>query len=636
MAGLGALFVLAVATSGLAAGAAGADATSLSIRKVDTTKFPKVSISAIAVGGTPDLSKFTLRENGAFVDPKAFNVTPIDKTPTPVGVVLAIDVSDGMKDQNRFALVKAAAKQFVQHKAAADQVAIVAYATTYTQISDFTSDSSALTASLDKLALGGGRREWDAVAFSAGLFDAHPELQHNIVLVTGGRDTLSKQDSNAALQAVLDRHAAVFVLALTGKDFEETAPRGLAEGSGGQFLATADPNAIAGLAARAQQSLADQYLITYTSIAKTPTIDLEVSVGAVSATAKAVSPGTVSEGASLPQVLKPSGLGFLHSDSVKWAVGGLALLAGGLGAFALLSLTVKEESTLSAAIRPYNEAAPIEESDGKRPSFADTGLIKRAVGLTGRLADSQGILERVERQLEEANLPLRAAEAIFFYLAGVVTLSLIALFAKGVVIGAFVLFLTVAGPMGALNYAVKSRRKKFTSQLPDMLQLLSGTLRAGYSMLQGVEAVSTEVQDPMGHELRRVLGEARLGRPLEEALDDCAARMGSDDFSWAVMAISIQREVGGNLAELLATVGETMVSRERLRGEIRALTAEGKISAIVLGLLPLGLGVAMYTINPKYMSVLFHDPIGQAMLAGAIVWAMFGFWWMKKTIAIEV
>jgi tight adherence protein B len=246
------------------------------------------------------------------------------------------------------------------------------------------------------------------------------------------------------------------------------------------------------------------------------------------------------------------------------------------------------------------------------------------------------MLERVERQLEEANLPLRAAEAIFFYFAGVVTLSLIALFVKGLFFGIFMLFLTIAGPIGALNYAVTSRRKKFTSQLPDMLQLLSGTLRAGYSMLQGVEAVSDEVEDPMGHELRRVLGEARLGRPLEEALDDCADRMGSDDFSWAVMAISIQREVGGNLAELLMTVGETMVARERLRGEIRALTAEGKISAIVLGLLPVGLGVAMYGINPKYMSVLFHDSIGQAMLAGAIVWAMFGFWWMKKTIAIEV
>ena len=128
------------------------------------------------------------------------------------------------------------------------------------------------------------------------------------------------------------------------------------------------------------------------------------------------------------------------------------------------------------------------------------------------------------------------------------------------------------------------RRKQFLAQLPDMLQLLSGTLRAGYSLMQGVEAVSQEVGDPMGQELRRVVTEARLGRPLEEALDGVAERMDSPDFAWAVMAIRIQREVGGNLAELLMTVAETMTQRERLRRDVAALTAEGRISAIVLGL----------------------------------------------------
>ena len=108
--------------------------------------------------------------------------------------------------------------------------------------------------------------------------------------------------------------------------------------------------------------------------------------------------------------------------------------------------------------------------------------------------------------------------------------------------------------------------------------------------MQGVEAVSQEVAEPMGRELRRVVTEARLGRPLEEALEGVADRMESGDFAWAVMAIRIQREVGGNLAELLVTVAETMTERERLRRDVDALTAEGKISAIVLGILPVGLG----------------------------------------------
>jgi len=140
----------------------------------------------------------------------------------------------------------------------------------------------------------------------------------------------------------------------------------------------------------------------------------------------------------------------------------------------------------------------------------------------------------------------------------------------------------------------------------------------------------------MGLELRRVVTEARLGRPLEEALEASADRMGSPDFAWAVMAIRIQREVGGNLSELLMTVADTMVQRERLRRDVASLTAEGRMSAIVLGCLPAGLGVIMYILNPKYVGVLFTDPVGIGMLVTAIVSMIIGFLWMRKIINIEI
>jgi tight adherence protein B len=187
-----------------------------------------------------------------------------------------------------------------------------------------------------------------------------------------------------------------------------------------------------------------------------------------------------------------------------------------------------------------------------------------------------------------------------------------------------------------LNFLASRRRKKFQAQLPDMLQLLSGTLRAGYSLMQGVEAVSQEISEPMAREIRRVVTEARLGRELEESLDAVAERMDSDDFAWAVMAIRIQREVGGNLAELLLTVAETMTARERLRRDVNALTAEGKISAIVLGILPVGLGLAMYAINRDYIETLWQAGAGQLALAGAVLLMVVGFYWMKKTIEIDI
>jgi tight adherence protein B len=154
--------------------------------------------------------------------------------------------------------------------------------------------------------------------------------------------------------------------------------------------------------------------------------------------------------------------------------------------------------------------------------------------------------------------------------------------------------------------------------------------------MQGVEAVSQEVSEPMGRELRRVVTESRLGRPLEESLDAVAERMDSPDFAWAVMAIRIQREVGGNLSELLMTVADTMTHRERLRRDVKSLTAEGRISAYVLAALPFLLGLAMYVLNPDYMSSLFEETVGRIALAGGIILMVGGFAWMQAIVKIDV
>jgi tight adherence protein B len=180
------------------------------------------------------------------------------------------------------------------------------------------------------------------------------------------------------------------------------------------------------------------------------------------------------------------------------------------------------------------------------------------------------------------------------------------------------------------------RLKAFEAQLPDTLNLLAGSLRAGYSFLQCVEAVAEETVDPMARELRRVLAEARLGRPVEDALSDAAARMQSQDFEWAVMAVSIQREVGGNLAELLSTVSDTMTQRARMHGEVKALTAEGRISAIIMGLLPVGLGLFMFTAAPDYIGALFSSMVGWGMVVMSTVMALVGVAWIQKIVKVEV
>ena len=140
----------------------------------------------------------------------------------------------------------------------------------------------------------------------------------------------------------------------------------------------------------------------------------------------------------------------------------------------------------------------------------------------------------------------------------------------------------------------------------------------------------------MGYELRRAITEAQLGREIEEALAGVAERLDSPDFAWAVMAIGIQREVGGNLAEVLLTVAETMIQRDRLAREVSALTAEGRVSAGILSMLPPGLGVVMYVMNPGYISVLFDRTLGLVLIGLAVMSGLTGLIWMKKVITIDV
>jgi tight adherence protein B len=315
---------------------------------------------------------------------------------------------------------------------------------------------------------------------------------------------------------------------------------------------------------------------------------------------------------------------------------GTVFVAASLLAYAVIRLVVREAPVLDSALRLYDtkQSSVDEARDG---TVANSRIVRQAVDAVERMAERRGLLTRVEDLLAGADLPFRPGEALFVSLAAVGLLATAALvLAPSPLIGLLLAIVFAFLPVTVLKTMAKRRRKKFVNQLPGTLQLLSGSLRAGYSLMQGVEAVSREVEDPMGRELRRVTVESRLGRPLEEALDDAADRLGSSDFTWTVMAIRIQREVGGNLSELLQTVAATMMDRTRLKREVAALTAEGKISAVILGFMPIGLGGALYVMNRPYISLLFTEFLGQVMLGVATVMALVGFAWMKKIIKIEI
>jgi tight adherence protein B len=308
-----------------------------------------------------------------------------------------------------------------------------------------------------------------------------------------------------------------------------------------------------------------------------------------------------------------------------------------LALLAIAQFAFPDRPKMASMISAYGDpAAALADDGGRHVQLAETGFVQRAVEATAKIAEERGFLHSIERALQQADAPLRAAEAFFFTNAAVLVTAMLV----HVLVGSWLvtlIALVVGGllPPAYLKFRIARRKRKFLNQLPDTLQLLAGSLRAGYSLMQGVETVAHEIRGPMAKELQIVLTETKLGRQLEEALEDAARRLGSPDFDWVVMAIGIQREVGGNLAELLSTVAETMIARQRLRREVRALTAEGRMTAVILGILPIAIGLALWVLNPDYLRVMFDRTIGKIVLAGSTVWALFGFFWMKKIIAVE-
>jgi Flp pilus assembly protein TadB len=187
-----------------------------------------------------------------------------------------------------------------------------------------------------------------------------------------------------------------------------------------------------------------------------------------------------------------------------------------------------------------------------------------------------------------------------------------------------------------VSFRIARRRAAFSEQLPDVLQLIAGSLQSGFSLPQALDAVVRENTQPAAGEFSRALAEARIGADLEDALQRVADRMASTDLRWTVMAIRIQREVGGNLAEVLLTTMRTMRERAFLRRQVRALSAEGRLSAYILIALPILVGTWFFYSDPKYMRALYTTVPGLIMFVGAGVFVVLGALWMRKLINIEV
>lgn len=243
---------------------------------------------------------------------------------------------------------------------------------------------------------------------------------------------------------------------------------------------------------------------------------------------------------------------------------------------------------------------------------------------------------RLARRLAGAGLGLRPAEFVLLHAGFALLLALAGLLLGGPLLAVTLLVVGAIAPPAYVRIRHSRRLAAFAAQLPDTLTMIANSLSAGLSIGQALDTVVRDGQEPVAGELRRALVEQRLGVDLDDALDGIAARMGSTDFAWVVMAMRIQRDVGGNLSEVLLTVAETLRERDYVRRQVRTLSAEGRLSAYILGALPVVMFVYLLIANPSFVRPLYTELVGGLMLATAAVLLVAGSFAMSRIIKVEV
>jgi tight adherence protein B len=308
-----------------------------------------------------------------------------------------------------------------------------------------------------------------------------------------------------------------------------------------------------------------------------------------------------------------------------------ALLVVGVAAVAVALLV------LAFAVLPAGPShVPLNRLD---PSVAPSSSALAGAGAAAGAAVEKVLVKRGRAAagaaaLERAGMSMRLPDFVL-----VVGLATVVFGVLGFALGGFFLglLLLVVVPFAArllVKFRVSRRQAAFADQLDDSLQLMAGSLRAGHSLLRAVDSVASEADAPTSEEFARIVNETRVGRDLNDALDEVAARMGSDDFTWVAQAIAIHREVGGNLAEVLDAVGHTIRERNAIRRQVKALSAEGKLSAMVLMALPFGVTGFISLTNPGYLAKFTESLTGYAMLGVAGVMLLAGGLWLKSTVKI--
>jgi tight adherence protein B len=616
--------LLAVAAMGSAGGADGI----VQVRAVDTSHFPTVKLTVSVEGDVISPDALVVTENGRSVHPTA--VRSLGASGTNVDVVLAIDTSNSMRGEP-VATAFGAARTFLARVPTWVHVGVLTFSWTPEVLAPLGTSRDALATLLaSPPETTQGTALYDALDAAASMFSG--DGQRNVILLTDGRRTAGSTDLEAAVATARKAHVTVFPVGLRGENTDATTLQLIADGTGGTYAGATNASLDAAYSSLADR-LTRQYIVTYRSKAPVGTTSrVDVTVGDVSDTISFLAPFPSGTGSSGRSALEE----FLQGPYGMAMVLVVCFLTFFLALDTVLGRRAERRRKRDLASRML---APAPHTRQRQPSDRTGPLawIPDPVAFAAENAVPGQLSGRVARSLERAGWAVRPGEFIAVCACAAIV---------GAAFGAAVVPIHVAGlllgvvtgaiPPLLLSRAIGRRQRAFQEQLPDLLTILATSLRAGHSFMQALNAVTSEADEPAASEFTRIETEIRLGRGTDDSLLAAAERMGSDDFRWTAMAINIQRQVGGNLAEVLETVAGTCREREMIRRQVRVLSAEGRLSVGILFAMPFLLAAYLFVVNPKYLATLVQEPIGILLLLGTGILLLVGFVWMRKIVRIDV
>ncbi len=593
--------VVALAVCSTAAAAAPAP----TIKSIDTSRFPLVKVTFVSPGGTPSVLNVT--ENG---QPAAGVRLGGGRGSA---VALALDTSTSMRGKP-LADAITAAQTFVLGETNGTQMAVYGFGHTPSQVAPFSDSPNAAANALSQL---GTTNVQGTAIYSAVLLACHdlsnvPGVRRTLVLLTDGASVGEQTTLAQAIAAAKAAHVTIFTVA-TSTHSAVGPLQALASATGGHEISGTNLAGLKAAYASIARSVNSVSTFTYHSLVPPgDKISLEISAdGSAAASVSATAPGhqavsTPSHGITLPD--SPAG---------RAAIAGVAALFVLMAALVLLS--AKPAVVVGKRISPYTEQRKqVATVSGLEPPKIT--MLHQLYVATEKVAGSLNYWKRLTFQLEQANLPLRTAEVVYIQMGSAILLAAFGSLLLGVRGIEALIPLVVGGliPMLYVKFMARRRLGAFEMQLPETLITLAASLKAGHAFNSALQSVVKEGAEPTSTELARVSSEIQLGMPSEQALDNMAKRMNSTNFGFVVMAVNIQRTVGGSLAYILDMVADTVRQRQQFSRKVKALTAQGRMSAYVLLAMPFMMALAIYALNSAYITILFDTTAGNVMIGIAL------------------